>query len=87
MYAKCMAVKTITIDMEAYDLLSRHKTPGESFSRVIKAHFRRAPTVANFLAVAKRVRLSEDFLTQMEAIVADRTHDVLRYPKSDRDSS
>ena len=51
-----MAVKTITIDMEAYDLLSRHKREGQSFSQVIKAHFGVQPTAGRFLERARAVR-------------------------------
>ncbi|MSO61031.1 MAG: hypothetical protein EXQ50_02895 [Acidobacteria bacterium] len=53
-----MAVKTITIDMEAYGLLSRHKVAGQSFSQVIKAHFGPQPTVGRFLARIRASRLS-----------------------------
>lgn len=67
-----MAVKTITIDMEAYDLLSRHKKEGQSFSQVIKAHFGPQPTVRRFIEIAKSVRLSEETLDAIDQIVKDR---------------
>jgi predicted CopG family antitoxin len=69
---KCMAVKTITIDMEAYGLLSRHKGPGQSFSQVIKAYFGPQPTAARFLVHARSIRLSEDSLDEMERQVGRR---------------
>jgi predicted CopG family antitoxin len=61
-----MAVKTITIDMEAYTLLSRHKEAGQSFSEVIKAHFGPEPTAGRFRALARGIRLGADALDGME---------------------
>ena len=73
-----MAVKTITIDMEAYGLLSRHKESGQSFSQVIKAHFGREPTAARFRRVLGTVRVSEDAILATERLVAARSADPAR---------
>lgn len=67
-----MAVKTITIDMEAYELLSRRKSVGQSFSDVIKAHFTPEPTVARFRQLIRSVQLSEDTLDRVEDVVRAR---------------
>ena len=61
-----MAVKTITIDIEAYALLSRHKRGGQSFSQVIKAHFGPQPTVGRFLEGVRSSRLSRSTLDGVE---------------------
>ena len=68
-----MAVKTITIDMDAYNLLARHKEPGQSFSQVIKAHFGQQPTAASFRMLARGIRVGDDALDAMEAQVRART--------------
>ncbi|MGQ0736501.1 MAG: antitoxin VapB family protein [Acidobacteriota bacterium] len=67
-----MAVKTITIDLEAYDLLSRHKGDGQSFSQVIKAHFGVQPTAGRFLAGLRSIRVSDPALDAMERQVRAR---------------
>jgi predicted CopG family antitoxin len=67
-----MAVKTITIDMEAYGLLSRHKQVGQSFSQVIKAHFGPQPTVSRFLSRLRSIRVSADALDAMDQQVRAR---------------
>lgn len=73
-----MAVKTITIDMAAYDLLSRHKGAGQSFSDVIKAHFGQQPTAGHFRALVRGIRLSDDALDAMEVLVRERAKDPAR---------
>jgi len=67
-----MAVKTITIDLEAYSLLSHHKSAGQSFSQVIKAHFRPEPTAGRLLARVRTIRVSAEALDAMDRQVAAR---------------
>ena len=45
--------------MEAYDLLSRNKREGQSFSQVIKKHFGPQPTAGRFLERLRSRGLSE----------------------------
>jgi predicted CopG family antitoxin len=63
-----MPVKTITIDMEAYDLLAAEKRGGESFSRTIKRRFRRASTARVLLDRLDEVCLSENTLKHLDKI-------------------
>ncbi|MCK5735707.1 MAG: antitoxin VapB family protein [Spirochaetaceae bacterium] len=74
-----MAVKTITIDMESYDLLASRKRDGESFSRVIKRTFKEeGKTGKNLLLHLKHIDFSDDFIDNMEGIAAERHAD---YPE------
>lgn len=80
MHDKCMAVKTITIDMDAYNLLSRQKGAGQSFSDVIKAHFKPMPTVGRFKRILKTLpRMDLETLDRMDEVVASRRKDPARY--------
>ena len=69
---QCMAVKTITIDVEAYELLSRRKRPGQSFTQVIKAHFGTRPTVADFRRAIGSVKLSGGTLDAVDRQIRNR---------------
>jgi predicted CopG family antitoxin len=73
-----MAVKTITIDVEAYEILSRHKGRGQSFSQVIKQRLGRRMTAKELLAHARRARLSDKTLDRIDAQVRARRHDKAR---------
>jgi predicted CopG family antitoxin len=76
-----MPVKTITIDMEAYDLLAREKHGDESFSRVIKRKFRRASTARVLLERLDEVCLSESTLKSLDRIVQDRDKSLAESPE------
>jgi predicted CopG family antitoxin len=76
-----MAVKTITIDIAAYDLLSRHKRPGQSFSEVIKERLGGTSTAADLLRLMPDAHLSADTLDVVERVVARRRRDYARAPK------
>ena len=76
-----MAVKTITIDLEAYALLFRRKQGDQSFSQVIKEHFGRQPTVAGFRALLRTVRVNTRTLDAMDRQVRVRHASPARAPK------
>jgi len=67
-----MPVKTITIDMQAYNLLSAQKRPGESFSKLVKRRLRPARTAASLLDGLRQVALSEDALDRVEELIKAR---------------
>lgn len=73
MHDKCMAVKTITIDMDAYERLSRLKRRGQSFSQVIKELT--PPVVStggDLLKMLDAIDISETTLDALDQIVEDR---------------
>jgi len=76
-----MAVKTITIDLEAYEALARRKRKGDSFSRVIKEHFGRRRTGRDLAATLKTLRLADDTLAGAEKLVRERRRNRARAPK------
>jgi predicted CopG family antitoxin len=76
-----MAVKTITIDMEAYEKLAAEKKEGESFSQVIKRVLGARGMTANaLLKRIEKVTLSNDTLDRIEEVVRDRERDLVQAP-------
>jgi predicted CopG family antitoxin len=76
-----MAVKTITIDLEAYEALARRKGPGESFSQVIKSHFGGRRTGRDLKEILRQVRLAEKTVDAVEAVVRARRRSPFRAPR------
>ena len=77
-----MAVKTITIDVEAYERLASFKKAGQSFSQVIKEHFpEKRSTGSDLLEAIGRADFSDEFVEIMDQIIADRARSPARAPK------
>ena len=70
-----MAVKTITIDLDAYKALSRHKKPGQSFSQANKEPRK---SIGDLLTILKDVRVSEETLDVIEAQIRARRENPAR---------
>lgn len=91
MYYSCMATKTITLELDAYERLKRAKrTPRESFSSVV----RRAtfaddpPTVGGLLtAMRSRVRMDDAFLPESALDTLEVAQQEPRYSESKWDDS
>ena len=67
-----MAYKTISVDLETYELLRSLKRPGESFSTVIQKGLRRGGTGRDLLAALAAAPVAEETLEALEKIVAAR---------------
>lgn len=77
-----MAVKTITIDIDAYERLARLKRSGQSFSQVIKEHLPAPGTTAqDLLARLDRTEVSDESLTAIERTIDERGHHPVRIPE------
>lgn len=76
-----MAVKTITIDLDAYEALARRKRKGQSFSEVIKEQFGGARTGRDLLQALAGAAVSEDTTDRIEARVAARRRERARAPR------
>jgi len=82
-----MAVKTITIDMEAYEALASRKREGESFSQVIKRTIANERyTAANLLEHLDSIDISRQTLDAMEESVASRADEMIAEPEHPYDA-
>jgi len=81
-YAKCMAVKTITIDIEAYERLARLKRAGQSFSQVIKEHLPApATTAGDLLDRLDETAITDETISGIERAIEERRRHPVRIPE------
>ena len=76
-----MAVKTITIDREAYEALASRKRPGQSFSEVIKERFHRRGTGRDLAEAIASNPLALATIDAIDAVVRTRRRHPARAPK------
>jgi predicted CopG family antitoxin len=76
-----MATKTITLDIEAYDLLAREKKAGQSFSDVVKERLGRRLTAGTLRRNLEELREVPTTLDAVDLIIASRRKSPARSPK------
>ena len=76
-----MATKTVTLDVEAYELLAREKKPGQSFSDVVKKRFGGRLTAGTLRRNLEPMQEFPRTLDIVDRIVADRKQSPARQPK------
>lgn len=76
-----MAVKTITIDLGAYEALRRRKRPGQSFSDVIKERFSTGATGVTLRAALDGIALDASTLDATDTLVTSRRRSPARAAK------
>jgi predicted CopG family antitoxin len=77
-----MAVKTVDLDDEAYEILSRGKRSGQSFSEVVKERLdperQGTGTAEDLLRLVKDLDISEDMLDRVEEVIQSRSQNPIR---------
>lgn len=76
-----MAVKTITIDLEAYEALRRRKRPGQSFSDVIKERFGGGATGRVLRKVIDEIDVDDSTIDAVDCLVRARSDDSATAPE------
>lgn len=80
-YDSCMATKTITLELDAYEKLKRHKRGRESFSSVVRrAHWNESTTAGDVLGALRELHrahpesfLDDDALDRIDERASSRT--------------
>jgi predicted CopG family antitoxin len=79
---EAMSSKSVDLDEEAYEILSRQRQAGQSFSDVVKERLgpkrQGTGTAADLLRLVKDLDISEDMLDRVEEVIQARSQSPIR---------
>jgi predicted CopG family antitoxin len=77
-----MSLKTVDLDEEAYEILSRQRRAGQSFSEVVKERLgpkqQGTGTAADLVQLVKELDISEEMLDRVEEVIQARSESPIR---------